>query len=63
MKFGDFRRDSGQDWAQLRENAYAYNDDGSLVRVDAEHFFNVRSNSAVLSLPIAISATMMPTMA
>ena len=41
MKFGDFRRDSGQDWAQLRENAYAYNDDGSLVRVDAEHFFNV----------------------
>ena len=41
MKFGDFRRNSGQDWAQLRENAYAYNDDGSLVRVDAEHFFNV----------------------
>ena len=30
-----------EDWAQLRENAYAYNDDGSLVRVDAEHFFNV----------------------
>ena len=23
------------------QNAYAYNDDGSLVRVDAEHFFNV----------------------
>ena len=41
MKFGDFRRDFVQDWAQLRENAYAYNDDGSLVRVDAEHFFNV----------------------
>ena len=30
-----------EDWAQLRENAYAYNDDGSLVRVDAEHFFNL----------------------